>query len=356
MQNLESKYLIAGVIFSFVLSWSLTGIMRRIALFANITDKPDGGRKSQKEPVPYLGGIAITFSVLVTIALGSFFVSLTSETRADLVYLLVPATIMSFVGLWDDIRELSPQFRLMVQVVLGLAASLTITYGSTTGSASGNQTLDLLLTIFWIVGVTNALNFFDNLDGGAAVASFMSALGLFVYSKLTNQAYLASFGFILMGVMLGFFVWNRRPARIYMGDSGALFLGMLLATIAIRIDPQTDSNWTAFTVPVFLLVLPILDTSVVVINRLLNKRSPLQGGKDHLSHRLASKGIRHRHILYWFAGISLFFQIPIFLYLQFDKILEYFVASIFVIALIILWIVFTRIQIRYEENVGNLDS
>ena len=350
MQNLESKYLIAGVIFSFVLSWSLTGIMRRIALFANITDKPDGGRKSQKEPVPYLGGLAITLSVLVTIVLGSFFVSLTPEMRADLFYLLVPATILSFVGLWDDMRELSPQFRLMIQVLLGLAASLTITFGSTTGSATGNQTLDLLLTIFWIVGITNALNFFDNLDGGAAVASFMSALGLFLYSTLTNQPYLASFGVILMGVMLGFFVWNRRPARIYMGDSGALFLGMLLATIAVRIDPQTDSKWAAFSVPIFLLALPILDTSTVVINRILNKRSPLQGGKDHLSHRLANKGLRHRYILYLFVGISMLFQAPIFLYLQLEKSAEYFVLSLFLILMIFTWTFFSRIQIKYEDH------
>jgi UDP-GlcNAc:undecaprenyl-phosphate GlcNAc-1-phosphate transferase len=350
MQNLESKYLMTGIIFSFVLSWSLTGILRRIALLANITDKPDGGRKSQKEPVPYLGGLAIALSVLVTIVLGSYFVSLTSETRADIFYLLVPATILSFVGLWDDIRELSPQFRLMIQVLLGLAASLTITFGSTTGSATGNETLDLLLTIFWIVGITNALNFFDNLDGGAAVAGFMSALGLFLYSTLTNQPYLASFGVILMGVMLGFFIWNRKPARIYMGDSGALFLGMLLATIAVRIDPQADSKWAAFSVPIFLLALPILDTSTVVISRILNKRSPLQGGKDHLSHRLATMGLRHRYILYLFASISVLFQAPIFLYLQLGKSAEYFVLSLFLVLMIFTWTFFSRIQIKYENH------
>ena len=350
MQDLESKYLIVGFFFSFAFSWTLTGIMRRLALFANITDRPDGGRKSQKEPVPYLGGLAITLSVLVTVLLGSFFVSLTSEAKADLFYLLIPATILSLVGLWDDIKELSPQFRLMIQVILGLAASLTITFGSTTGSATGKNTIDLLLTIFWIVGITNALNFFDNVDGGAAVASFMTALGLAIYSILTGQPYLTSFGAILMGVMLGFFVWNRKPARIYMGDSGALFLGMLLATIAVRVDPQTDSKWAAFSVPVFLLALPILDTSTVVINRVLNKRSPLQGGKDHLSHRLATKGLRHRYILYSFSMISLLFQLPIFLYLVLGKTGETFVLSIFLFGMVLAWALFTRIKIRYDAN------
>lgn len=350
MGTIESQYLVAGVIFSFGLSYCLTALMRRLALIKDITDKPDGGRKSQKEPVPYLGGLAISLSVIITILVGSNFISLTSETKADLVYLLFPATILSLVGLWDDIRELSPQFRLMVQVILGLAGSLTITFGSTAGSATGNQNLDLLLTIFWIVGITNALNFFDNLDGGAAVACFMSALGLFLYSILTDQMYLASFGVILMGVMLGFFVWNRRPARIYMGDSGALFLGMLLATITVRIDPQTDSNWAALSVPIFLLALPIIDTSTVVVNRILNKRSPLQGGKDHLSHRLALKGLRHRYVLYVFAGISLLLQLPIFLYLEFGKLGEYFVFSTFLFAMIITGVLFSRIQIKYEKH------
>ena len=350
MQVLESNYFISGVIFSMAFSWFATGTMRQLALFANITDKPDGGRKSQKEPVPYLGGLAISSSVLVTVLLGSFFVSITSETKADLFYLLVPVTIMSLVGLWDDIRDLSPQFRLMIQVILGLAASLTITLESTTGSPTGNNTIDLLLTIFWIVGITNALNFFDNIDGGAAIACFMTALGLSIYSGLTGQPYLASFGGILMGVMVGFFVWNKKPARIYMGDSGALFLGMLLATIAIRIDPQTDSKWAAFSVPVFLLALPILDTSTVVINRVLNKRSPLQGGKDHLSHRLATKGFRHRYILYFFSIISLFFQLPIFLYLHFGKTGETVVLTSFLSVMVLACMLFTRIKIKYDAD------
>ena len=346
--NLETKIL--AFFFAFTTSLVLSGVMRKIAMSLNIFDKPGGGRKFQREPVPYLGGVAIMTSFLVTVVIGVFVVSPSKEVRSDILYLILPAAALGIIGLWDDIKELSPHFRLMVQVLLGLAASLTITFGSTSGSATGNQSADLLLSIFWIVGITNALNFFDNMDGGAAVASFMTALGIFIYSSINNQPYLAIFGLVLMGVLAGFFYWNRRPARIYMGDSGALFLGILLATIAIRIDPETDSKWTSFAIPIFLLALPILDTCVVVISRLMNFRSPLQGGRDHLSHRLALKGIRHRRILLTFALISAFFQIPIYVFLKVNLSWELTISLSYLLLFIIIFIWLVRIKVKYEET------
>ena len=346
--NLETKIL--AFFFAFATSLVLSGVMRKIAMSLRIFDRPDGGRKSQREPVPYLGGVAIMISFLVTVVIGVFVVSPSKEVRSDVLYLILPAAALGLIGLWDDIKELSPHFRLMVQVLLGLVASLTITFGSTSGSATGNQSADLLLSIFWIVGITNALNFFDNLDGGAAVASFMTALGVFLYSSINNQPYLAIFGLDLMGVLAGFFYWNRRPARIYMGDSGALFLGILLATIAIRIDPETDSKWTSFAIPIFLLALPILDTCVVVISRLMNSRSPLQGGRDHLSHRLALKGIRHRRILLTFALISAFFQIPIYVFLKVNLSWELTISLSYLLLFIIIFIWLVRIKVKYEET------
>ena len=344
--DLETKVL--AFFFAFTISLVLSGVMRKIAMSLNIFDKPDGGRKTQREPVPYLGGLAIMISFLITVIPGLYVVSPSTEVRTDIIYLLLPAAALGIVGLWDDIKELSPHFRLMVQVLLGLAGSLTITFGSTSGSATGNQSTDLILSIFWIVGITNALNFFDNMDGGAAVASFMTALGIFLYSSITNQPYLAIFGLVLMGVLAGFFYWNRRPARIYMGDSGALFLGILLATIAIRIDPETDSKWTSFAVPVFLLALPILDTCVVVISRLINSRSPLQGGKDHLSHRLALRGIRHRSILFIFAFTAGLFQIPIYIFLIVNLDWELAITFIYSVLFLFIFTILARVKIKYE--------
>jgi UDP-GlcNAc:undecaprenyl-phosphate GlcNAc-1-phosphate transferase len=312
MNSITPMVYVIGFSLSLFLSWILTGLLRRIALHVGLTDKPDGGRKSQKQPIPYLGGIGIILSFLLVLFFGLLYQEVTRETLIDVIYLVLPATILGFIGLWDDVKNLSPQFRLMIQVIMGLAGSLTITFGSTSGSATSNRSLDLLLSIFWIVGITNAINFFDNMDGGAAVATFMTSIGMMIYGILTNQPYISGFSALLMGSLVGFFLWNRRPARIYMGDAGALFLGILLATIVIRIDPATDSKITSLALPILFLALPILDTSVVVISRILRGQSPLQGGQDHLSHRLALKGIRHRYILYIFALVAMIFQLPIF--------------------------------------------
>lgn len=350
MSEIKTTSIIPSIIFAFVLSIVLTGIMRKIAIKLEITDKPNFARKTQKEPVPYLGGLAIIFSFLITVFMGIQFLSPSREVVNDMIFLLLPATFLGFIGLWDDVKDLSPHFRLMIQVFMGLFGSLTITFGSTSGSATGNPTTDLILSIFWIVGVTNALNFFDNIDGGAAVASFMSATGIALYSFFTRQLYLFAFGLTLMGSLLGFFYWNRRPARIYMGDSGSLFLGILLATITMRIDPQTDSKWTSFAVPILLLALPILDTSVVVLNRLSYRRSPLQGGRDHLSHRLSNRGIRHRYILYIFGGIALIFQLPIYVFLQVSSRVELILTFIAIAAFFLLFAWFSSNKVNYERD------
>jgi UDP-GlcNAc:undecaprenyl-phosphate GlcNAc-1-phosphate transferase len=330
-------------------SWIFTGIMRKVAIKLDITDRPDKERKLQKEPIPYLGGLGIMLSLLLLVSIGVFTLNISPEFREDIYYLFIPALILGLVGLWDDVKNLSPQFRLMVQILMGLAGSLTITFGSTTGSITGNATLDLLVSIFWIVGITNAVNFFDNVDGGAAIACFISSFGFCTYGFLTGQPYIGVFGLLLMGVLAGFFIWNRRPARIYMGDSGALFLGVLLATITIRIDPVADSKLVSFAIPILFLALPILDTTVVVVNRIRNGRSPLEGGRDHLSHRLSIIGLSNRKILYRFTLISLLFQVPIFLTLLTSSSLEFAMVLIGFLTFAHLLYRFSKISIVYEH-------
>jgi len=340
--------MIALLSLAFTTSWILTGIMRKVAIKLDIADRPDESRKQQKEPIPYFGGLGIIISLVLLVTSGVFVLDLSPELQQDIFYLFIPAVILGLIGLWDDIKNLSPQFRLMIQILMGLAGSLTITFGSTTGSITGNATLDLLISIFWIVGITNAVNFFDNMDGGAAIACFITSLGFSAYGFLTGQPYIGIFGLLLMGALAGFFIWNRRPARIYMGDSGALFLGMLLATIAIRIDPVADSRLVSFAIPILFLALPILDTTVVVINRLRNGRSPMQGGRDHLSHRLAVLGHTNRRILYRFCIIGIIFQIPIFLTLLTSSTLELVMVAIGLLTFLHLFLRFSNVFINYH--------
>jgi UDP-GlcNAc:undecaprenyl-phosphate GlcNAc-1-phosphate transferase len=336
-------------LFSCLSSWFVVGIMRKIAIRFQVLDHPNSLRKNQKNPVPYLGGIAIIISILISLIVGLIFLPVSKQTAQEIWFLMLPCLIIGVVGLWDDLRELSPQFRLMMQVLLGLFCSASISFGSTTGSATGNQNLDTALTIFWIVGVTNAFNFFDNFDGGAAVASITAAFGISVISFTSGQTYLGSFGIVIIGTLMGFFYWNKNPARIYMGDAGALFLGMLLATLSIRTEPSTQTGISSFAIPILLLALPILDTCVVVFTRLRAKRSPFLGGRDHLSHRLLTLGLSHQGILIVFALIASYFQLFAFSLLLSDKFTANILIGSAACSLVFLFILFSRKRIDYES-------
>jgi UDP-GlcNAc:undecaprenyl-phosphate GlcNAc-1-phosphate transferase len=178
---------------------------------------------------------------------------------------------------------------------------------NTLGSPSGNVFLDLLITILWIVGITNSINFFDNVDGGASGTIAISSIFLFLLAFQGGQFFIAALAAVLGGATIGFLIWNRPPARIYMGDAGALFLGLLIATLLIRFDPNPIYLSASFAIPVLILAIPILDTSVAVISRLRRGISPFQGGQDHLSHRLMRAGLSKRQAVLSLWIMSLFF-------------------------------------------------
>jgi UDP-GlcNAc:undecaprenyl-phosphate GlcNAc-1-phosphate transferase len=175
------------------------------------------------------------------------------------------------------------------------------------GSPSGNLFLDLLITILWIVGITNSINFFDNVDGGASGTIAISSIFLFFLAFQGGQFFIAALAAVLGGATIGFLLWNRPPARIYMGDAGALFLGLLIATLLIRFDPNPIHLSASFAIPVLILAIPILDTTVAVISRLRRGVSPFQGGQDHLSHRLMRAGLSKRQAILSLWLMSLFF-------------------------------------------------
>jgi len=162
------------------------------------------------------------------------------------------------------------------------------------GNPTGITFLDAAITVLWIVGICNSINFFDNLDGGAAGTVAITAISLTYLAITSDQYFIAALSIVVAGSTLGFLIWNRAPARIYMGDAGALFLGVLIATLTIRFKPSTDNLVISFAIPVLLLAIPILDTTVAVFSRLRRKVSPFQGGQDHLSHRLVRYGLSRR--------------------------------------------------------------
>ena len=285
----------------------LTPLMRRVALTYGVIDAPTEAHKTHKNPIPYLGGVAIVLGVLVV----SYGASLLSNFSASTFWLassvLVPALVMAIVGLIDDIKRLSPWSRFLVQNVIGISSAIVLVSTETVGSPTGSWLIDIAVTVLWIVGLTNAINFFDNLDGGASGTVAISSAFLFLLAYQNEQTLIGALALVLAGATLGFLIWNRPPARIYMGDAGALFLGLLLASLTIRLEPNPINKWASFAVPIFLVAIPILDTSVVVIKRLIRGISPFQGGRDHLSHRLMRLGLSKRHAVISLWLMTFFF-------------------------------------------------
>jgi len=291
----DMKLVDYGVLFatSLVLVSAVTPVMRVIALKSNFVDSPNSSHKSHVAPVPYLGGMAIMFGVLTTIYVALFFENgATNIPLASMV--LIPALMLGLVGLIDDKVSLSPLPRFIAQSIAGALTAWLITSSNTVGNPTGNELLDVSVSITWFVFITNSINFFDNVDGGASGAIAAISATLFGITFINGQVFISAVSVVLLGAMLGFLFWNKSPARIYMGDAGSLFLGVLISVLTIRLDPQTDSKSMSLAVPILIMAIPILDTTVAVFSRLRRRVSPFKGGRDHLSHRLMRAGLTKR--------------------------------------------------------------
>jgi UDP-GlcNAc:undecaprenyl-phosphate GlcNAc-1-phosphate transferase len=255
-----------------------------------------------------LGGVAIVSGVLA-ITYSALIISGNLQFFGLVSSVLLPAVFMGIIGLIDDIKRLAPWPRFFVQNCVGAGVSVILVSTDTLGSPSGNTLIDVLLSVFWIVGITNSINFFDNIDGGASGAIGISTLTLFVLALQSGQLFIAALSVVLAGSTVGFLGWNRPPARIYMGDAGALFLGVLVSTLTLRFDPSPIHKVASFSIPVLLLAVPILDTTTAVLSRIRRGISPFQGGRDHLSHRLMRmhKSKRESILILWI--LNLFFCI-----------------------------------------------
>ena len=301
-----TDYLILGSLSLFLVG-GLTPVMQLAAKRFGVIDRPSESHKTHHKPVPYLGGVAIAVGVVTVTYLASLASNFNRGTFLLASRVLVPAIVMGVVGLIDDIRKLSPWPRFIIQSGFGVAISILLVSTNTLGSPFGNYFIDIPITVLWIVGITNSINFFDNVDGGASGAVAISAIFLFLLSWQGEQFLIAALSIVLAGATLGFLLWNRPPARIYMGDAGALFLGILVASLTIRFDPNPIDRIASFAVPFLLLAVPILDTSVAVISRIRRGISPLQGGKDHLSHRLMRSKFTKRQAILILWILCMFF-------------------------------------------------
>jgi UDP-GlcNAc:undecaprenyl-phosphate GlcNAc-1-phosphate transferase len=323
------QFAILGIA-AFALTGLLTWPVRALAIRLGAMDAPNLSRKTQTEPVPYLGGVAIALGISL-ITLGAVFVGAenfageNNDQLQDLALtVLLPALVLGAMGLFDDLRSLSPWPRLIVQTVVGTIVAFVIVENGTIGTPFGNGGADssgswinTAVTIFWIVGICNSINFFDNLDGAASGAVAIAALGVFVIAFDRGQELVSALSIVTAGATIGFLMWNKSPAKIYMGDAGALFLGIIISVATIRLNPGITPTWHSLAIPLMLLAVPLLDTCVAVFSRLVRGLSPLTGGKDHLSHRLVRAGLTRpmAAISLWSAsGVCALFALGIYFF------------------------------------------
>ena len=221
-----------------------------------------------------------------------------SEIRWEL--FIAPALVFG-LGLFDDFRPLAPATKLVGQI---LAATLVVSFGYIIDFFDWSI-LNIILTFIWIVGITNAINLLDNMDGLAAGVSLIAAgfLSFFFWQAGTTSLLVASLA--LFGAILGFLIFNFPPASIFMGDSGSLFLGFTLAAIAIARTKLASNVFAVMGVPILILLLPILDTLLVTTTRILRGQSPVQGGSDHTSHRLVAFGLTERQAVLVLYAIAI---------------------------------------------------
>ena len=294
------KYVEVGII-AFVVSYILTPYMGQVGKKQNMVDMP-GHRKIHEEAIPNLGGIVIFFGFLLSLL---FVIGIEGQFRA----LLIGGIIILLLGVVDDIANLSPKHKFVIQMIPAL---IVIIYNSDLINnviASQLKSFDLFgyllypILIFWIVGVTNSINLIDGLDGLACGVSFIALITFLVLGLRQNLEALGLVSIALAGSMFAFLKFNFYPAKIFLGDSGSTFAGFILASIGALWVLNSGNIFFIF-IPIIILALPIFDTLFAIWRRYQEHHPIFQADKGHLHHRLLDRGISHKNVVFILWGIS----------------------------------------------------
>jgi UDP-GlcNAc:undecaprenyl-phosphate GlcNAc-1-phosphate transferase len=300
---------------SFIFSLVLSAAARRIAQRVGFVDRPGAGsHKTHREPIPYGGGLAIfvaTFlppiaaTVAVFLLPDGWIVDRFGETARDLaggvrnhsgqaIVIIVGAAVLLVLGLIDDRRPLGPWVKLAT--ITGVACFVAIV-GRVRIAEFAHPAVSIALTVLWILVITNAFNFLDNMDGlSAGVAAVCSAF-LLVSGVMAGQIIIPAMAAALLGATIGFLVHNFPPARLFMGDAGSLFLGYMLSVLSVLTSYWESGGVKpafALAIPLAILAVPLYDFASVVVIRVFEGRNPLKGDQRHFSHRLVERGLSRR--------------------------------------------------------------
>jgi UDP-GlcNAc:undecaprenyl-phosphate GlcNAc-1-phosphate transferase len=267
--------------------------VRALALRVGMVDLP-GPRKVHLKPVPLLGGLAMYVAVVLAVLF-----AFTGPARAQIVGILIGATLVAGVGILDDRGVLHHQVKLFVGMPIAAAILLVSgiraqVFSVILGGRSGDV-LDAILTVVWVVGITAAFSILDHMDGLCAGVAAMASVFFAVLAYLNGQTLVTTLAAAVLGAAAGFLRWNFKPAKIFMGDGGAMFLGYLMATLGLKLRLEQANHLSSWLAPVLILGVTIFDTTLVTISRSRRGLLPFATpGKDHAAHRLANLGLGHR--------------------------------------------------------------
>ncbi len=293
-ENPGIGFYLALFLLSLGLAVVVTPVVRRVALRAGIVDAPSA-RKVHLSPVPLLGGLAIFLAFMIgLLSLSYWFLP---GYIPQLAAILLGATVISFFGFWDDKWGLRPLYKLVAQILVAAWLVITGVQIEIFRFLPFHDYFNWFFTILWVVAISNAINFIDNMDGLSSGVSAIAAIFFFVAAYQSGQWLVALLSIGLAGAAFGFVYHNfgfiKGRTQIFMGDGGSLFLGYVLAALGIKLR-FANSDFVTWMVPVLVLGLPIFDISLVVLSRTRRRIPFTRGGKDHTSHRLVALGLTKR--------------------------------------------------------------
>jgi UDP-GlcNAc:undecaprenyl-phosphate GlcNAc-1-phosphate transferase len=303
----------ASLLFSFV----LTRNVRDVAISRGWLAIPSHARHLHSNPLPRLGGVAIflsfSFSIVLARVMSAYVPRLESAfSLKTLLTILVPASIIFLLGVYDDLYTVGPYVKFAVQA---LSASMLFAGGLRIvnipvlfGAHQLPWFVGLPLTILWVLAITNAFNLIDGLDGLAAGSALFSTLVAFVVALLNGYSLVTVMTIALAGAILGFLRYNFNPATIFLGDSGSLFIGFLLSALALA-GAQKAPTIVAVAIPVVSFGLPILETSLSILRRLISGRPVFTADREHIHHKLLQHGLTHRQVVIVLYGVSAVFAL-----------------------------------------------
>ncbi len=308
METKEILFLILTFVVAFAFSFAATPIVYRLAFKIGAVDVPRDGRRMHKKPIPRLGGLAIIFGF--TVALCCF-----GQMTRSLTAILAGSAIIAVMGVVDDCKNLDAKLKFAIQIIAALivivGGNVRITVFTNPNIFSDSAYLVLpwwlsgIVSVLWIVFITNAVNFIDGLDGLAAGVSAIMSVSLVFIAVRIGEYSVAVVGLAIMGACFGFLPFNFNPAKIFMGDTGSTFLGFILASLSIQ-GVFKSYAVISFAVPILILGLPLFDAMFAMIRRIYHGQSPMQADRGHLHHRLIDMGFSQKQtvfILYAISGV-----------------------------------------------------